>query len=300
MVAPSAAPAAEVTIDAALVRALVDTQIPDARELPLGDRYEGWDCVTWRLGADWAVRLPRHQTAADMQVTEFAWLPRICANWPFRAPIAVRIGEPSPAFPWRWAIVPWIEGVRVLDGPLSDFGAYDLGTALRALHQPAPPEAPRNAFRSTTLLHRRERASKRIELVTAVAANLGWTFDAARAREIYDRGAAVERPHWVWAHLDLHGGNVLSLGGRLAGIVDWADAGAGDAATDLGQAMALLRPAQWDSLIHGYGGIDPATFTRARAEAVGYALTLATIDQPEFATAGWNALDALGLARRTR
>jgi aminoglycoside phosphotransferase (APT) family kinase protein len=100
--------------------------------------------------------------------------------------------------------------------------------------------------------------------------------------------------------MDLHGGNVLTMEGRLAGIVDWVDAGAGDPATDLGQAMALLPPSRWDSLIHGYGGIDPATFNRARAEALNYALILATVAEPQFAAAGWTALEALGLARRTQ
>ena len=110
MVAPQTAPAAEVPIDAALVRALVDTQMPEASHFELGDRYEGWDCVTWRLGEEWAVRLPRSQKAADLQITELAWLPRICRDWPFRVPVPVRVGQPSEIFPWRWSIVNWIDG----------------------------------------------------------------------------------------------------------------------------------------------------------------------------------------------
>jgi aminoglycoside phosphotransferase (APT) family kinase protein len=282
------------------VRALVDGQFPEARELELGDRYEGWDCVTWRLGNDWAVRLPRTQLAADMQVTEFAWLPRICGNWPFRAPVAARIGQPHGSFPWRWAIVPWIHGHTSFEQPLSDYGAHDLGEALRSLHQPTPPEAPRNPLRSTTLLHRAAKAEKRLDTVVAVGASIGRPVDAVAALQLYRRGAAASRSENTWAHMDLHGGNVLTMEGRLAGIVDWVDAGAGDPATDLGQAMALLPPSRWDSLIHGYGGIDPATFNRARAEALNYALILATVAEPQFAAAGWAALEALGLARRTQ
>lgn len=300
MAAPSAAPAAEVSIDAALVRALVDSQFPEARDLELGEQYEGWDCVTWRLGNDWAVRLPRTQRAADMQVTEFAWLPKICAGWPFRAPVAARIGEPMGPFPWRWAIVPWIHGFTSFEQPLDNYGAYDLGLALRALHHVAPPEAPRNPLRSTTLLHRAAKAEKRLETVVAVGASIGRYVDASAARQLYRRGAAAARGENTWAHMDLHGGNVLTLEGRLAGIVDWVDAGSGDPAMDLGQAMALLPTTCWDALIHGYGGVEPATFSRARAEALNYALILATVPEPRFAASGWSALESLGLSRRTQ
>lgn len=297
MAAPSAAPQAEVTIDAALVRALIDSQFPEARELQLGARYEGWDCTTWRLGNDWAVRLPRTQLAADMQVTEFAWLPRICNGWPFRAPVAARIGMPQDPFPWRWAIVPWIEGHTHFEQPLNDWGAHDLGVALRALHRPAPPEAPRNPFRSKTLRHRAAKAEKRLETLVAVGQSIGRVVDARMAWQVFERGAAVERQQTTWAHMDLHGGNVLTLGGRLAGIVDWVDAGAGDPATDLGEALALLPQHLWDAFIHGYGEVDAATFTRARAEALNYALILANVAEPQFAASGWRALAALGVVR---
>lgn len=297
MVAPSAAPQAEVDITPAVVRALVDAQFPEARELELGERYEGWDCTTWRLGADWAVRLPRTQRAADMQITEFAWLPRICGQWPFRAPVPVRIGQPQEPFPWRWAIVPWIHGFTHFDQPLNDWGAHDLGTALRALHRPAPPEAPRNPFRSTTLRHRAAKAEKRLAKLVDVGKAIGRPLDARAAWRIFERGAAAERGEVTWTHMDLHGGNVLTLDGRLAGIVDWIDAGAGDPAMDVGQALALLPTHLWDAFIHGYGGVDATAFTRARAEALNYALILANVAEPRFAGSGWRALDALGLIR---
>lgn len=300
MVAPKTAPAAELDVDAAQVRALLGSQMPEALQFDLGDRYEGWDCVTWRLGEHWAVRLPRHQSAADMQATEHTWLARLAPHLPFAVPAPVRLGKPSETFPWRWAVVRWVPGTTAYEAPLTLAGAHDLGAGLRAIHQPAPPEAPRNVMRSTSLLQRAARTIKRLEDVAMRASELGWHVDFESASRMYERGAAATRPQATWTHLDLHCGNVITRGGRLSGIVDWTHASAGDPASDLGQALVLLPSQYWDALIEGYGGIDASTFTRARAEALAYALILANIPQAPFPAFGWAALESLSLARRTR
>ncbi len=299
MVALHAAPAAEVVIDSSLVRTLIDSQFPEAQQFALGDQYEGSDCVTWRLGTAWAVRLPRHQAAADMQATELTWLPRIAGAWPFRAPVPVRVGHPTDIFPWPWSVVHWIEGHSVHEAPLSAVGAHDLGRALRALHAPAPPEAPRNAQRSTSLLQRGARAAKRLETLHQLAQGTAWRLDTEAALAMYERGAATPRGSATWTHLDLHCGNVITRGGRLAGIVDWVHAAAGDPAADLGQAMALLPVSHWDALIQGYGAIEVPLFNRARAEALAYSLILATFPQAPFTAAGWTGLVSLGVASRS-
>ncbi len=299
MDAPQAAVPAEGAIDAGRLRALLQTHVPEASAFPLGDCYEGFDCVTWRLGNDWAVRLPKSQSAADMQTTELQWLPRLAPQWPFRAPTPVRVAQPSELFPWRWSIVAWIHGATHHEAPLSLQGAHDLGAALRALHQPSPPEAPRNPMRSTSLLQRGARATKRMNALASTASTVGWNLNTSAAQRAYDRGATISRPAPHWTHLDLHAGNVITLEGRLSGIVDWVHAGAGDPAADLGQALVLLPTTQWDALIQGYGGVDAATFTRARAEAVNFALILASVPQEPFTSIGWRALAALDVARRT-
>lgn len=287
-------------MDAARLRALLSSQMPEATQFELGDKYEGWDCITWRLGEHWAVRLPRHQAAADMQVTEHQWLARLAPSWPFQAPTPVRIGQPSELFPWRWAVVKWVPGATAYEAPLNTNGAADLGAALKAVHTAAPPEAPRNQMRSTSLLQRGARTIKRLEALTTQALTVGWTVDFESACRMFERGAAASRPAPTWTHLDLHCGNVITSNGRLSGIVDWTHASAGDPASDLGQALVLLPPQYWDALIEGYGGIDAVTFTRARAEALAYALILANIAAAPFPAFGWAAMESLALARRTR
>ncbi|WP_062213167.1 phosphotransferase [Demequina oxidasica] len=293
-------PPPEVRIDSALVTTLLQEQHPDLADLALGDRHEGWDNVTWRLGDDLAVRMPRRAIASTLVATELAWLPRVGRDWPFRAPLAVRIGDPSDRYPWHWSVVPWIDGHLAFDEPLSALGAHDLGLALAALHQPAPADAPINPFRSSPLSERLDRARARIDALASQQATHpapnGAVLDVDAAEALIRRGVRGTRPERVCAHLDLHGENVITASGRLSGIIDWGDAGAGDRATDLGQAYVLLGPTLWRVMLEAYGGVNRATRERAKAEAVAYAVTLATMTDGPYAACGWDALVSLGVA----
>ena len=68
-------PAAEVDIDASLVRALLQAQMPDLAGLSLDFVGEGWDNVMVRLGPDLALRLPRRAVADGLIRHEQRWLP---------------------------------------------------------------------------------------------------------------------------------------------------------------------------------------------------------------------------------
>jgi aminoglycoside phosphotransferase (APT) family kinase protein len=59
-------PPAEVPIDVALVRALLEEQHPDLLAFPIVEASEGWDNRTFRLGEDPAVRLPRRAASAPL------------------------------------------------------------------------------------------------------------------------------------------------------------------------------------------------------------------------------------------
>lgn len=299
MTSSAPTPAADVRIDDALVTSLLRTLMPQARAIALGDRHEGRDYVTWRFGDEWAIRLPRRQLAVDRQLTEIAWLPRIGGAWPFKAPIPVRIGGPTPQFPWPWTVVPWIEGEPIWEGGLSLQGARDLGYGLRMVHEEAPPQAPLHPVRSQSLSSRAARADDRLATLARRAESGPWRLDANAARRIYYAGAREQRQGPRWTHLDLRPAHIIAQGGELVGIIDWGDAAAGDPATDLGQAFVALPSTQWDALIEGYGWIDASTFARARAEAVEFAVGLALSPDAREAAWGWQALGAIGVAQHT-
>jgi hypothetical protein len=56
----------------------------------------------------------------------------------------VRIGRPGAGFPWSWSVVPWFTGQSAAGSAPVDFEslAFDLVNFVRALHHPAPPDAP--------------------------------------------------------------------------------------------------------------------------------------------------------------
>jgi aminoglycoside phosphotransferase (APT) family kinase protein len=83
--------------------------------------------------------------------------------------------------------------------------------------------------------------------------------------------AAVAAPTWdgpgVWTHRDLHGGNLLTAGGRLTGVLDFGGLVVGDPATDVMGAFHVLSPHD-RRLFCDLVGVDEATLTRARGLAL--------------------------------
>ena len=206
----------------------------------------------------------------------------------------MRVGRPGCGFPWRWSVAPWLPGQSALVTPPQDptETAVALGRFVRALHQPAPEDAPRNPYRGVPLAAREKILRKRLE-------QLERTVDSARVLRVWDR--LVSTPSWsgppVWLHGDLHPRNLLVDNRRIAAVIDFGDLAAGDPATDLSVAWMML-PLSARSIFRasarGEGDpIDDHTWFRARGWAIGLgiaylansrgdepmrALALATID----------------------
>lgn len=295
--AKSPVPEAELDIDVLLVTGLLARQFPDVAHLRVTLAGNGWDNTMFRLGDRLAVRLPRRQIAADISATELDWLPQLASSWTFAAPVPVHIGASQGAYPWRWSIVPWLEGTPVISQPLDARGAADLGEALAQVHALAHVGAPRNPFRSAPLRDRLERFALRLASLTS---DPGWGIDADAALALVERAAGNDARVETWCHLDLHGRNVLGADGRLAGIIDWGDAAVADAHTDLGQARYLVGSELFEHTARAYaqaGGAGDPWGAATQAECVLYAVTMASIDDRAFSASGWLRLADLGLAR---
>ena len=279
-------PAADVAIDADMVRALLTAQHPDLAHLPLSAPIEGWDNTVFRLGENQAVRLPRRAMGARLGETEWEGLPRISPNLTFPVPVPRRLGEPGNGYPWRWSVVPWISGERAFEAPLTEAGARDLGLAIAQIQLTYAADAPVNPYRSGTLEDVAELFDARVGAAVAAGDLSAGQGDGLRA--IFEAGAATPEPSRTWGHLDLHGANILTHRGRLAGILDWGDAASADPATDLGQACVLVGRDKVDALLGAYGTADgPLRVNqgsderlRVLARATAYAMTLATIEEP--------------------
>lgn len=285
-------PASEVDIDAHLVRSLLADQHPDLANLSLREVAFGWDNVMFRLGDELAVRMPRRQVGAALIETEQRWLAKLAPRLPLPVPVPVRIGRPALGFPWHWSVVAWMDGSDAATSPPLDPGlaAETIGGFLRALHEPAPDDAPTNAFRGIPLADRHDVTVRGIE-------SLGGLVDIERVRAEWD--AALELPPFdgtkVWLHGDLHPANVVVRAGEIVGVVDFGDLTAGDPATDLAVAWSLLPLAAHAAFRAAVGGVDDLTWRRARswALALGVACLANSADNATMAAMSRRAIAAV-------
>jgi len=283
-------PPAEAEITARLAAELIAAQFPAWAGRAIGERFEGWDNVTFRLGDDLALRMPRLAVAADLAHVEHAWLPRLSSAWRFAAPVPLAVGDADLGYPWSWSVVPWIDGIVAAHAPLDAMGRAALGRALSDVHVPSPPDAPVCPWRATPLIARRP------DFLGTLGSKALDGIDRAKALEIYDAGADVTPPAPVWTHLDVHGLNIVTRDGRLAGILDWGEMSGSDFAADLGQAWVLVGEAGFDDVLEGYGAdVRGDDATRLTSHAVDTAVRLASSSAPEHKETAARALAELGV-----
>ncbi|MBK8323024.1 MAG: aminoglycoside phosphotransferase family protein [Betaproteobacteria bacterium] len=273
--------------------ALLAAQHPDLARLPLSLLDEGWDNAMFRLGEGLVVRLPRRAASVAMLDREQDWLPVLADSLPLPVPAPVRRGRPGAGYPWPWSVVPWIPGETADLAPPAPGEARVIGRFLTALHRPAPAGVPRNPVRGVPLSLRRENVEARAERIAAVSDAL-----TPALLRLWEEALAVpidEEDRWL--HGDLHARNVLVSGGRIAGIIDWSDLGAGDRATDLASVWGLFESrAAREEAMGECAGVSEATWMRARGWAFAFGVMLldsGLADHPRHAAMGRDTLRRL-------
>jgi aminoglycoside phosphotransferase (APT) family kinase protein len=273
VVARTAEPPSEVEVTPELARALLSDQHPDLADLPIAHAEDGWDNVMLRLGDELALRMPRRKAGASLILTEQAWLPLVAPGLPLPAPIPLRTGLPGRGYPYRWSVVPWFDATPCdLAPPGSDEGEA-LAAFLKALHRPAPDNAPMNPYRGVPLAERAAAFEAQASEAERRRGGLG-----GHVRRLWTEALAapINAPR-TWFHGDLHGRNVLVKDARLAAVIDWGDMAAGDAACDLAAVWMLLPdPGARGRAIAAYDA-SGATWARARGWAALMSVTLLTI-----------------------
>lgn len=263
--------AGEIQVDVELVEVLLAQQHPNLATLPLRPCEHGFDNFMFRLGESFAVRLPRSGAAARLLANEQRWLITISDRLPLQIPVPIRVGQPGFGFPWRWSVVPWLMGSTAEVAPVAGHEASRLAAFLRALHVPAPADAPRNAARSTPLTSRAAAIAERMN-------RLERTTDVVTERIRDAWRESLEAPDGTrptWIHGDLHARNVLTLDGTITGVIDWGDMTSGDPAIDLACLWMLLpdEPAR-EAAMQAYASGDRALWIRARGWAVLFGVML--------------------------
>ena len=297
----SGTPAAEIEITPALVRALLRDQHPELADLSLTFMDAGWDNAMFRLGDHFTVRLPRRKESASLLINEQDWLPKLSSRLPIPVSAPLHIGLPGHSYPWRWSILPWLDGQPANEFPPIPGEAAVFASFLQALHRPAPEDAPVNAVRGCPLAHRVDVTRARLlhlrDAIEAIVPEVEKAWSNALAAPVAEAA--------YWLHGDLHARNVLVNDGAISAVIDWGDITSGDVATDLAGIWALFESAKArQSALQAYGATEAET-----ARAMGWAIQFGTVllatglvDNPRHAAMGRDTLRRVAedqLARRT-
>jgi len=103
----------EVAIDSALVERLLAEQFPQWAGLPARVvERSGTDNVTFRVGDELAVRLPRTVRNQGQVEKDLAWMPRLAPHVSLPIPEPLELGRPSEDYPFTWGVYRWLPGHR--------------------------------------------------------------------------------------------------------------------------------------------------------------------------------------------
>ncbi|MBL7259448.1 phosphotransferase [Paractinoplanes lichenicola] len=126
----------QLDIPLATVRALVDAQFPQWRDLPLRALdTQGTVNAIFRLGDTYTLRFPLRPRpgAREWLEREAAAASELLGRTRFATPEPVALGEPGPGYPLPWAVQTWLPGVVVTDEALGDDFARDLAEFISAV-----------------------------------------------------------------------------------------------------------------------------------------------------------------------
>jgi len=264
----------EVDIDEELVRALLASQFPQWRGLPITPVPSvGTVNAIYRLGDDLCVRLPRTARFAPDLPRELAWLPRLAPYLGVEIPEPVAAGTPNGEYPFTWAVLRWIDGATFDRDDTDDEVqvARDLASFVRELRDVDTSGAV-SSTRDRPLRARDHEIQAALDAMRGFA-EIDVSVDALAVA--WER--ALTAPEWnaeaVWTHGDLLPSNVLVAGGRLAAVIDWGCVGAGDPAVDVVPAWSFFG-AEARAVYQSALSVDDATWERARGIALHQALMI--------------------------
>ena len=276
--------AAEVTVDEALARQLVNEQFPQLELRSLRLLGEGWDTTVWLVDEEWVFRFPRRDVVLTGLENEIAYLPRLAPLLPLPIPDPTFLGRPSAAFRWPFYGCRFLPGRELADAELDDEArvalARPLAWFLRTLHAvELDAELPVDPVRRADMPFRVARTAERLLEVESL--NL-WK----RSRlvdEVLETARHLPPPELsATCHGDLHLRHLLvdEHGGPSA-VIDWIDLSRNDPSVDLVLYWSSLPGEGRVEFLEGYGPVSDEQLLRARVLSLFLCGTLAVYARHE-------------------
>ena len=259
-----------VHVDIPQAQRLVAAQFPEWTDLEVAAvPSSGVDNITFRLGEDKLLRMPRFARWTGQVTREQRWLPVLAPHLPLAVPTPLGKGRPGQGYPFPWSVYNWIDGTNA--DQITDFhqAAVDLADFLLALQEidaeDGPPPEWSNGFRGVDLHDDRDSPVVASRMAERIGALKGF-FDVDAVTEVWQAG--LDAPAWggppVWVHGDPVGANMIARDGRLAAVIDFGTLAVGDPACDLIAAWGFL-PADARAEFRQLLAVDDATWARGRA-----------------------------------
>ena len=190
------------------------------------------DCATLHVG-DMFLKIDADQTRTDVEVAAMALAPVPTPRVLWRKPPVLalaalpgtalgRLGEPSSASSAAWVAA---------------------GAAVRMLHD--APLPPWSSSRFDNLASRLDGECERLVVSGILPTDL-----VSHNRRVAE--AALQPSPPVFAHGDLQIGHVFVDGDEITGVIDWSEAGRGDALFDLA-SLTLGHEEHLGDVVAGYG-----------------------------------------------
>lgn len=251
----------------AMIQQLLEEHTPQWANLPLARvTSSGTDNALYRIGDELVLRIPRRKSAALLVSKELDWLPHL-DGLPLMIPALRYRGRVNLGVDCDFGIFDWMPGSIATPNNIANAedAATTLATFLKALHLKsivgAPIAGPINKLRGIPLADMSERTLPTIEIVSD-------EIDAKAAVELWNEALreTYASPS-VWLHGDLKADNLLTVDGKLAGVIDWGLSAVGDPAADYATAWSWVQPSAREGF-RNVLGLSEGDWLRGKAWAL--------------------------------
>jgi aminoglycoside phosphotransferase (APT) family kinase protein len=259
--------AAEVTVDEALARRLIQAQFPDLELRSLSLLGQGWDMTVWLVNERWAFRFPRREMVIPGLINEIVHLARLAPLLPLLIPSPTYLGKPSSEYPWPFYGAPFLPGRELADTRLDDISrtalGRPLGEFLRTLHRTRlDADLPLDPVRRADMTFRVPKTRERL----AELEQLGLWRAPREAHNVIGDAVALGPPEpTALVHGDLHLRHLLvNDSGRATAVIDWIDLSYNNPGVDLALYWSVLPPEARTEFRDAYGTITEDQLLCAR------------------------------------